>query len=308
MALSWGIAGAFAFGLVVGWNVYFVNRYRRGEIGFGDITSLVGTVGGAAVLALYDRTSDLFGAYGVGLGVGFFLYFLSLVRLVSKSPNFEMDWFLDGRRKNPADGWGYDAERRPTMAPMAPRPTGEGGQASPVTIQFHGANPAETALGTHGIRLAPSHEAANQIEQACRTVWAASGPHGRFRDACNFFAIEVGQQLGVALSGRADQIIAAVQDAPGWTALADGAAAREVAGRGMLVLAGVPSTAYTPPRSEGHVAVVTPGAMNPAGWAPAGYWGSTEPKVAVLGGSGAPISNCFSAAVKDKIVYRAHAV
>jgi len=52
-------------------------------------------------LALFPTGSDLFGAYGVGLGIGFFSYFLTLIICVASSPNFDVDWFLDGRRKLP---------------------------------------------------------------------------------------------------------------------------------------------------------------------------------------------------------------
>lgn len=53
------------------------------------------------MLALFPAKSDLFGAYGIGLAVGFFGYFLVLIVLVGFSQNFGMDWFLDGRRKRP---------------------------------------------------------------------------------------------------------------------------------------------------------------------------------------------------------------
>jgi hypothetical protein len=51
----------------------------------GDITTVIGAVGGGAVLALFSKESDLFGAYGVGLAVGFFGYFVSLIFLVGNS-------------------------------------------------------------------------------------------------------------------------------------------------------------------------------------------------------------------------------
>jgi hypothetical protein len=149
MEFSWKIAGAFAFGLMLGWNVYFVNRYRKGDIGFSDITALIGAVGGAAVLALYKADTDLFGAYGLGLGTGFFIYYISLLIMVRVSPNFDSDWFLDGRRVNPAENQGYGADARPTLAPMALRPSEpERPAASPVTVVFHGANPGVADDGT----------------------------------------------------------------------------------------------------------------------------------------------------------------
>jgi hypothetical protein len=40
----------------------------------GDIAVVIGAVGGAAVLALFPAQSELFGAYGIGLAAGFFIY------------------------------------------------------------------------------------------------------------------------------------------------------------------------------------------------------------------------------------------
>lgn len=91
--------GAGGFGFLIGWNLYFVNRYRSGPVTLGDLASLVGTLGGTAVLALFPARSDLFGAYGIGLFAGFFGYFALLTVLVARSKNFDVDWFLDGRRK-----------------------------------------------------------------------------------------------------------------------------------------------------------------------------------------------------------------
>jgi hypothetical protein len=97
--------GAGGFGVLIGWYVYYVNRYRKDDVQLGDLVTLIGAIGGAAVLALFPQGSDLFGAYGIGLFVGFFAYLLMLVFLVGSSQNFDPDWFLDGRRKKPVDPW-----------------------------------------------------------------------------------------------------------------------------------------------------------------------------------------------------------
>ncbi|MBK9940736.1 MAG: hypothetical protein IPP13_03835 [Kouleothrix sp.] len=93
------LVGAFAFGLIIGWRVYFTDRYRTTAVDFGDLATVIGIVGGGGILALFQAGSDLFGAYGIGLAIGFFLYHLRLVVLVRRSPNFDDDFFLDGRRK-----------------------------------------------------------------------------------------------------------------------------------------------------------------------------------------------------------------
>ena len=114
--------GAFAFGLVLGWFLYFLNRYRK-EVSLADLTTVIGAVGGGAILALFPAKTDLFGAYGIGLAVGFFGYFLVLMALVAKSPNFGVDYLIDGRRKLPDGGTGYPSDRD--------RPMGAGGGGLP---------------------------------------------------------------------------------------------------------------------------------------------------------------------------------
>ena len=42
-----------------------------------------------AVLTSFRSGTDLFGAYGIGLAVGFFLYYAILNTMVARSPNFD---------------------------------------------------------------------------------------------------------------------------------------------------------------------------------------------------------------------------
>jgi hypothetical protein len=100
-ASSLQLFGAGCFGALIGWYVYYINRYRKSDVQFSDLVTLIGIVGGSAILTLFPSGSDLFGAYGIGLAVGFFGYFITLTILVAISPNFDADWFLDGRRKLP---------------------------------------------------------------------------------------------------------------------------------------------------------------------------------------------------------------
>lgn len=97
------LIGAGCFGAILGWYLYFINRYRNGPVEFGDITTILGAIGGVAVLALFKSGTDLFGAYGIGLAIGFFGYYLILNGMVARSPNFDSDFFLDGRRKRPVE-------------------------------------------------------------------------------------------------------------------------------------------------------------------------------------------------------------
>lgn len=112
------ILGAMGFGALIGWFVYYINRYRKGDVQWSDLTTLIGILGGGAILALFPEQTDLFGAYGIGLFIGFFGYFLFLMVWVRISANFTVDWFLDGRRRKPGPEFEIPAGTTPTITPM----------------------------------------------------------------------------------------------------------------------------------------------------------------------------------------------
>jgi hypothetical protein len=93
------IFGAIGFGAIIGWLVYYINRYRTGDVQFSDLATIIGILGGGAILALFPAKTDLFGGYGIGLFIGFFSYFTYLNVQVAISKKFTVDWFLDGRSK-----------------------------------------------------------------------------------------------------------------------------------------------------------------------------------------------------------------
>jgi hypothetical protein len=99
------LIGAFGFGMLLGWYLYYINRNRKEEVKLADLATVIGAIGGTAVLALFDAKTDLFGAYGIGLAVGFFGYYLLLVFYVSRSEFFDVAWFLDGRKKDDKGNW-----------------------------------------------------------------------------------------------------------------------------------------------------------------------------------------------------------
>jgi len=84
--IAWlSLIGALAFGLVVGWVTYgTLRRSKRGAL--TDITTVIGAVAGATITALFPRTSGDFGAYCLGLAIGFFGYLAA-----AKRPNAP-DW------------------------------------------------------------------------------------------------------------------------------------------------------------------------------------------------------------------------
>jgi len=67
--------GAFCFGLVVGWITYRTLR-RTKPTGLSDISTVIGAVGGAAVISLFPKEGGAFSSYCIGLAVGFFGYLI----------------------------------------------------------------------------------------------------------------------------------------------------------------------------------------------------------------------------------------
>lgn len=91
------LIGAGGFGAVVGWYVYYINRWRKDDVQLSDIVTLIGAIGGAAITGLFSAKTDLFGAYGIGLAAGFFMYFFVLIVNIYRAPGFNSSWFIDGR-------------------------------------------------------------------------------------------------------------------------------------------------------------------------------------------------------------------
>ncbi len=69
--------GAVCFGIVVGWITYRTLRRREGAAALSDIATVIGAVGGAAVITLFPNDpTNLFAFYAVGLLAGFFAYLI----------------------------------------------------------------------------------------------------------------------------------------------------------------------------------------------------------------------------------------
>ena len=115
------LIGAGCFGAVVGWITH--RTLRRAETtGLGDIATVIGAIGGAAVLAIFDE-KVAFGVYGIGLFVGFVAYLILYFRIV-------------GTKDAAADSGGIlGAEYSPASA--------SGGARQPVATDFHTPTPAE---------------------------------------------------------------------------------------------------------------------------------------------------------------------
>jgi hypothetical protein len=99
--------GALAFGLVIGWVTYRTLR-RTKQTGLSDIASVIGAVGGASVTKLFPQASGAFGAYGIGLAVGFFVYLIVSMIVARKIQNFSAinEWLGEPPHANPGGGGG----------------------------------------------------------------------------------------------------------------------------------------------------------------------------------------------------------
>lgn len=115
--------GAFAFGLVVGWITY--RTLRRTETkGISDIAAVIGAVGGGLVTKLFPEGGSLFGAYGIGLAVGFFVYLIASVLLASKTGTLAAvnEWLGDPTPTSRSVGRGDGSARSSVGVDDAPPP------------------------------------------------------------------------------------------------------------------------------------------------------------------------------------------
>lgn len=78
------VIGALCFGLVIGWVTYRTLRRTGETVAVSNIATVIGAVGGAAVVALY--TKELFAWYSIGLALGFFMYLILGNTVLKNSP------------------------------------------------------------------------------------------------------------------------------------------------------------------------------------------------------------------------------
>ena len=123
------------------------------------------------------------------------------------------------------------------------------------------------------------------IVRACDANWEANK-----RD-CSAFVKAVASDLGITLTGQANDIVDQIGRAP-WTSLSDGVAAKQRAEMGCLVVAGLKDT------PNGHVVVITPGTLD-RGKYPTGYWG----KLHSIGKKNTTINYAWDEDDRDNVTY-----
>jgi hypothetical protein len=137
------------------------------------------------------------------------------------------------------------------------------------------------------------------VRDACEACFAANANN------CSGFAKAVSDQVGVALTGLANDMVDTIRDNPAWSPLADGVAAAQAAAAGKLVVGGLRGDEQTHPDAHGHVVVVVaaaPGQQLAHGKYPFAYWGR-------LGGGGMrdqTVNWAWRAEDRDNVSYAAH--
>ncbi|MEU9273165.1 hypothetical protein AB0E04_48555 [Streptomyces sp. NPDC048251] len=66
--------GVFCFGLLIGFITYRTLIRTTVQASISDLATVIGAVGGAAITAIIDPESDLFGWYAIALLIGFVIY------------------------------------------------------------------------------------------------------------------------------------------------------------------------------------------------------------------------------------------
>ncbi len=105
--------GALAFGGVIGYVAYRTIR-RTKTSGLSDIAAVAGAVGGGTITLLFPTGSQAFGAYGIGLAAGFFIYLLIsvIVAALTKQLSGVNEWLGETHTPEAAAG-GSDIPKMP---------------------------------------------------------------------------------------------------------------------------------------------------------------------------------------------------
>jgi hypothetical protein len=123
-----------------------------------------------------------------------------------------------------------------------------------------------------------------RVLAACEKWW------NHYQGDCSGFVKAVAKELGVTLTGMADDIVGEIQRPP-WIRLNSAAQAAQQASLG-LVIAGLKAT------PNGHVVVVVPGPLA-HGKYPTAYWG----KLNGVGRKNSTINWAWDSKDRDRVVY-----
>jgi hypothetical protein len=105
------------------------------------------------------------------------------------------------------------------------------------------------------------------IIDLCKKEWVFH------KSDCSAFVEGVAADLGIKLTGQADDIVGEIHGG-NWTLLPNGIAAKQKADAGGFVIGGLKGADNVPPQDHGHVVVVVSGPLDSTyGKYPTAYWG-----------------------------------
>ena len=144
--------------------------------------------------------------------------------------------------------------------------------------------------------MSPNPVTPDRITTICEREWPAH------QSDCSRFVKAVAAQLGIVLTGLADDIVDQIKNPP-WQTLADGPAAKDAAEAGMLVVGGLKGSAEQHPSAHGHVVVVVAGPLCRNAY-PTAYWG----KLGSSGRKATTVNWAWRAGDRDHVTYAARRV
>lgn len=137
---------------------------------------------------------------------------------------------------------------------------------------------------------------AQQVIDTCESEFDAHS------NDCSGFAKAVAKDLGIDLSGLADDICDQIQGSD-WNQLTDGVAAKQMADAGYFVIGGLKGADNVPPQTHGHVVVVVSGPLAHDKY-PSAYWG----KLNGVGSKDQTVNYAWNQASRDLVIYAAKAL
>ena len=128
------------------------------------------------------------------------------------------------------------------------------------------------------------------MDPGARVVAACEKHWDQFKGDCSGFARAVAAELGVTLTGMANDIVGEIQNSP-WTVLASGVDAAAKASTS-LVVGGLVD------QPHGHVVIVVPGPLAHDKY-PSAYWGMLNG----VGRKNTTVNWSWDAAHRDQVIY-----
>jgi hypothetical protein len=136
-----------------------------------------------------------------------------------------------------------------------------------------------------------------QIIDACEDNWDAD------KSDCSKFVRDVAATFGATLTGQANAIVDQITSQPEWQQLSGGAAAKDAADDGQLVVAGLRGSEQGTPEEHGHVVIVVSGPLA-NGKYPSAYWG----RLGGVGEKDKTINYAWRAGDRDAVHYASRPV